>query len=108
MKYERQQLFIAGKRHSTPETFLSVDPSCNKPLAEICKADKSTIHAAVEAGKRAFPSWSATPPIERSRILLRAVALLRQRNDELARVETHDTGKPFSETSTVDIVTGAD
>jgi betaine-aldehyde dehydrogenase len=36
------------------------------------------------------------------------VLLLRQRNDVLARVETLDTGKPFSETSTVDIVTGAD
>ncbi|KAK0925366.1 hypothetical protein LTR57_005017 [Friedmanniomyces endolithicus] len=108
MKYARQQLFIAGKRHSTPETFLSVDPSCDRPLAEICKADKPTVHAAVEAGKRAFPSWSTTPPISRSRILLRAVALLRQRNDDLARIETHDTGKPFSETSTVDIATGAD
>ncbi|KAK0265680.1 hypothetical protein B0A54_02269 [Friedmanniomyces endolithicus] len=108
MKYERQQLFIAGKRHSTSETFLSVDPSCNKPLAEICKADKPAVHAAVEAGKRAFPSWSATPPISRSRILLRAVALLRHRNNDLARIETHDTGKPFSETSTVDIATGAD
>ncbi|KAK8005656.1 aldehyde dehydrogenase [Apiospora arundinis] len=44
----------------------------------------------------------------RARILQRAVVLLRERNDELARVETQDTGKPFSETSTVDIVTGAD
>lgn len=33
---------------------------------------------------------------------------MRSRNDELARIETSDTGKPFSETSTVDIVTGAD
>ena len=46
--------------------------------------------------------------MERSRILLRAVALLRKRNDELALVETHDTGKPFSETSTVDVITGTD
>jgi betaine-aldehyde dehydrogenase len=46
--------------------------------------------------------------MERSRILLKAVALLRKRNDDLALVETHDTGKPFSETSTVDVITGAD
>lgn len=32
--------------------------------------------------------------MERSRILRRAVDLLRQRNDELARLETLDTGKP--------------
>ncbi|MCS6036087.1 aldehyde dehydrogenase family protein [Klebsiella pneumoniae subsp. pneumoniae] len=32
--------------------------------------------------------------MERSRILRRAVDLLRQRNDELARLETLDTGNP--------------
>jgi betaine-aldehyde dehydrogenase len=106
--YEKQSLFIGGKRHHTSETFQTVNPANGKSIADISKADKAAIHSAIEAGKRAFPSWSATPPIERSRILLRAVALLRQRNDELAVIETHDTGKPFSETSTVDIVTGAD
>jgi len=63
---------------------------------------------AIASAKSAFPSWSSTPPIERSRILLRAASLLHEHNDELAKVETLDTGKPFSETSTVDIVTGAD
>ncbi len=46
--------------------------------------------------------------MERSRILRKAVDILRERNDELAALETLDTGKPFSETSAVDIVTGAD
>ncbi|KAK5128320.1 hypothetical protein LTR85_002987 [Meristemomyces frigidus] len=108
LKYDTQPLYIAGAHHTTSQTFQDIDPSCDRPLADICKADKVTIDTAVEAGKRAFPSWSATPPMERSRILLKAVALLRERNDDLARVETHDTGKPFTETSTVDVVTGAD
>ncbi len=34
--------------------------------------------------------------------------ILRKRNDELACLETLDTGKAYSETSSVDIVTGAD
>ena len=106
--YEQQPLYIAGKRHTTSQTFQTINPATDKPLATVCRADQAAVHAAVEAGRRAFPSWSATPPIERSRILLRAVALLRGRNDELAEIETHDTGKPFSETSTVDIITGAD
>ncbi len=46
--------------------------------------------------------------MERSRILRRAVDILRERNDELAALETLDTGKAFSETKYVDIVTGAD
>ena len=46
--------------------------------------------------------------MQRSRILRRAVELLRERNDELAALETRDTGKPIAETKAVDIVTGAD
>lgn len=37
-----------------------------------------------------------------------AVSLLRQRNDELAKIEVLDTGKPWQEASVVDVVTGAD
>lgn len=45
---------------------------------------------------------------ERGRILHRAVAILRERNDELAMLEVLDTGKPIQEADCVDIVTGAD
>jgi len=107
-KYERQPLYYGGKRQTTNETFLDIDPSTDKPLAEICKANKSTVNSAVQAAQAAFQEWSSKYPMERSRILLRAVAILRKRNDELAVIETHDTGKPYSETSTVDVITGTD
>ncbi len=61
--------------------------------------------AAARAGQKA---WAAYTAVERSRVLLNAVAILRARNDELAQLETLDTGKPLSETLYVDIVTGAD
>lgn len=108
VQYEKQALYYGGKRQETSDTFQNIDPSTNKPIADVCKADKAFIDAAVRSARDAFTKWSATPPMERSRILLRAVAILRQRNDELAKIETHDTGKAFSETSTVDVVTGAD
>ncbi|KAF2718135.1 aldehyde dehydrogenase [Polychaeton citri CBS 116435] len=108
MKYQQQPLYINGKPYSTAATFQSIDPSCDQPLAAICKADQSAIETAISSAKVAFKQWSETPAIERSRILLKAVRLLRERNDELAKIETDDTGKPFSETSAVDVVTGAD
>ena len=108
MRYERQPLYYGGKRHTTQDTFHTIDPSCDRPLAEICKADKTAVDAAVKSAQDAFPVWSSMPAIERSRMLLRAVAILRKRNDEIAKTETHDTGKPFSETSAVDVITGAD
>ncbi|KAJ4391502.1 hypothetical protein N0V93_005120 [Gnomoniopsis smithogilvyi] len=103
--------FYSGKvqpSSSSAGTFQTINPSTAKPVATIHTSSPASINAAIASAKQAFPSWSTTPPIERSRILHRAVALLRTHNDALARIETLDTGKPFSETSTVDIVTGAD
>jgi betaine-aldehyde dehydrogenase len=111
MKLVERHTFYAGKPQSSAfskDTFKSINPSTGKPICTIHSSSPSSIDAAIASAKAAFPSWSSTPPIERARILHKAVSLLRSRNDELAKVETLDTGKPISETSTVDIVTGAD
>ncbi|RAL68416.1 hypothetical protein DID88_007147 [Monilinia fructigena] len=108
--YAEQQLYYDGKvqQATSREAFTTVNPATGKPLADVQKASQSDIDSAVASARKAFPSWSQTPPIVRSRILLKAVQILRERNDEIAKVETHDTGKAYSETSVVDVVTGAD
>jgi betaine-aldehyde dehydrogenase len=111
MKLPERHTFFGGKPQpssTSSDTFKSVDPSTGKPVCTINASSQSSINSAISSAKSAFPSWSSTPPIERARILHKAVSLLRSRNDELAKIETLDTGKPFSETSTVDVVTGAD
>ncbi len=77
-------------------------------LATVQAAGREDVDRAVESALAWAKIWAAMTAMERSRILRRAVDLLRQRNDELARLETLDTGKPLSETAAVDIVTGAD
>ncbi|KAI4198833.1 MAG: hypothetical protein LQ346_002681 [Caloplaca aetnensis] len=107
--YPPRHIYYDGKiQMASGPVFRSIDPSTAQPLADIHEASESDVDDAIESAKRAFSSWSRTPPIARARILLRAVQLLRDRNDEIAKTETQDTGKPFSETSTVDVVTGAD
>ncbi|PNY25590.1 NAD/NADP-dependent betaine aldehyde dehydrogenase [Tolypocladium capitatum] len=93
---------------SSSSTFTSIDPTTAKPLATIYTTTPSQLDAAVASAHAAFPSWSQMPPPRRAAILLRAAAILRRRNDELALTETLDTGKAWSETSVVDVVTGAD
>ncbi|KAI1395427.1 aldehyde dehydrogenase [Hypoxylon fuscum] len=103
--------FYAGKPQPSATSsghFESIDPSNGNSICKIYTSSTESIDAAISSAEKAFPSWSSTPPIERARILQKAVALLRQHNDALARIETFDTGKPYSETSVVDIVTGAD
>ncbi|RKR02637.1 betaine aldehyde dehydrogenase [Kushneria sinocarnis] len=109
-EFDRQQLFIGGKRvdATSGKTFNSINPWDGSVLAEIQQAARADVDRAVEAAREGQQAWAAMTAMERSRILNRAVALLRERNDELARVETLDTGKPLSETTVVDIVTGAD
>ncbi|MGA9279074.1 MAG: betaine-aldehyde dehydrogenase [Ilumatobacter sp.] len=90
------------------ETFDAVYPATNRTICVVEQAGDAEIEASVEAAQRGFETWSVMPAIERSRILSRAVAIIRERNDELAALDTLDTGKPIAETTTEDVVTGAD
>ncbi|KAI1373910.1 aldehyde dehydrogenase [Hypoxylon crocopeplum] len=103
--------FYSGQPQPKAESsghYETIDPSNGKPVCRIFNSSPKSVDAAIQSAEAAFPSWSSTPPVERARILQKAVSLLREHNNALARVETQDTGKPYSETSTVDIVTGAD
>ncbi|WP_041757964.1 betaine-aldehyde dehydrogenase [Psychrobacter arcticus] len=89
-------------------TFDSINPVTGEVLSTIQQTTTEQINDAVIAAQKGQKVWAAMTAIERSRILLNAVAILRERNDELAVLETKDTGKAISETKYVDIVTGAD
>ena len=110
MPLTRYQNFVAGQpmANSTGETFEVVNPGTGEVIYEVEVADESVRQAALESAREGFATWSAMTGMERARILNRAVALLRERNDELAKVEVLDTGKPWQEASEVDVNTGAD
>ncbi|SDO87990.1 betaine aldehyde dehydrogenase [Halomonas shengliensis] len=103
-------LYIDGRPvdATAGETFEVVNPYDGSLLARVQQACAADIDAAVAAARRGQREWAAMSGMARGRILQRAVALLRERNDELAELETRNTGKPISETAAVDIVTGAD
>ncbi|MEQ9885467.1 betaine-aldehyde dehydrogenase [Pectobacterium zantedeschiae] len=109
-RYGLQQLYINGTYVDSlgDDTFDAVNPANGDVIACIQSATAADVDRAVSAATAGQKVWAAMTAMERSRILRRAVDILRERNDELALLETHDTGKPLSETRTVDIVTGAD
>ena len=90
------------------ETIDNINPANGEPVCRIELADEAVVEAAVEAAKRGFEVWKNTPSFERGRVLMRAAALLRARNDELAKIEMTDTGKPISESLAVDIESAAE
>jgi betaine-aldehyde dehydrogenase len=90
------------------ERFASINPATGEVLGHVVAAGSAQVNAAVAAAKQAQPAWAAMTGAERARILHRAAALLRSRNEELAQLETRDTGKPIQETRVVDVASGAD
>lgn len=108
--YPEQQLYIHGRRVNATSgtTFSSINPANGEILANVQRASKADVDAAVKSAAVGQKIWAAFTAVERSRVLYRAVVLLRERNDELALLETQDTGKALSETKFVDIVSGAD
>lgn len=107
---DMKSLYIDGSacNATSGESFTTYNPANGEPLATIGQASPQDLERAIESAKQGFKVWSAMTPMERSRILLKAVAILRERNDELAALEVADTGKPLQEAIEVDIVTGAD
>ncbi|OGH55737.1 MAG: hypothetical protein A3G34_01075 [Candidatus Lindowbacteria bacterium RIFCSPLOWO2_12_FULL_62_27] len=73
------------------------DPSNGNIVA---KAPASTLRdakAAIEAARRAFPAWKATPPMVRARIVLRAFQIAEARKEDLARIMAIEGGKILSD-----------
>lgn len=104
------QSFIAGEyqANASGETFDVINPATGQLAYRVEQADQALIDRAVVSSRTGFKAWAAMTGMERGRILHRAVATLRERNDELAAIEVGDTGKPWQEAVAVDIATGAD
>ena len=109
-RFEDQKLYIGGAYvdASSADSFQSINPANGEVLANVQRASQEDVERAVLSAEQGQKVWAAMTAMQRSRILRRAVEILRERNDQLAELETLDTGKPLSETRYVDIVTGAD
>ena len=88
--------------------FDDIDPATGKVCAQVPDSDQRDVAHAVEAAGAAFPGWSRTPAAERSQLLLRLAGLIEQHLDELATLESIDTGKPLAVARSVDIPRAVD
>ncbi|MBF8184755.1 NAD-dependent succinate-semialdehyde dehydrogenase [Nonomuraea sp. K274] len=94
-----KQLFINGKWTDASQgaTFEVLDPSTGKVLCAVSDASPEDGMAALEAAAAAQAAFAATPPRERSDMLMRAFRLLHERIDTLALLMTLEMGKPLAE-----------
>jgi len=94
------QLLIAGKAvdAASGETFTAYNPATNQPVAQVAKAGKEDVDRAVAAARKAFDEgpWPRMSPYERGRIIQKLADRIRERSDELAALESLNTGKPIT------------
>jgi acyl-CoA reductase-like NAD-dependent aldehyde dehydrogenase len=80
-------------------TFVVSNPASGEHLYDVAHATAADVDAAVTAARAAFDDrrWRGTRPRDRARVLNRAAALLAERIDEYARLETLQIGRPLRE-----------
>lgn len=73
-----------------------LDPATGSFLARIADAGEAGVDAAVAAGERAFLAWRRTPARERGAIVAELARRIAEHAEELARLDTLDTGNPIT------------
>ncbi|MDT4816808.1 Phenylacetaldehyde dehydrogenase [compost metagenome] len=87
-------LFIEGRSvRSTGESNAVIDPATGQVIAHVREANSAEIDQAVASARKGFLRWASTSPAERGQKLHRLADLLEQHSEELAQIETLQSGK---------------
>ena len=101
----RYQLFINGEFVDalSGETLATLNPHDNSVIAQVAMAGHADVDLAVKAAQQAFPAWSRMQAADRGRILLKLADLIEANGEELARLESLDTGHPIRDCRMLDV-----
>ena len=103
----RSELYIDGKFAPAADerTFASISPRDGSVIASVARGDALDIDRAVRAARAAFErgEWALEDPAVRGRVLMRLGELMLERREELAQIESRDTGHPIGDAREVDV-----
>jgi aldehyde dehydrogenase (NAD+) len=101
---DRYGLFVGGEWLEPTETYETISPASEEPLALVGQATPADVGRAVDAARGAFADgWSALPGSERAKYLFRIARILQERSREFAVLESLNGGKPIKESRDVDL-----
>ena len=78
---------IDGEFRKTKRDLPVVNPATEEEIGRLPHADKGDLDDALAAAESGFKIWSRTPPVERATVLVKAAALMRQRQEEIAAAD---------------------
>ncbi len=106
IQYPDLGLYIGGQWKKAPGQPV-LNPADESVLGTVPTATQSDLDAALSVAAQGFKVWSRTSPLKRSEIILKAVALMRQRVEEMAVAMTLEQGKPIAQ-SRLEILRGCE
>ena len=91
---------VGGEPLTTAASFDVLDPASGERIAAVARCGPAEVDQAVSAAREAHERiWRRTLPSARSAALLALAELIRRDHQELARLESEDTGKPLRQAS---------
>ena len=105
--YPELKLYIDGQWRVTRETIPVLNPATEEVLGHLPHAQKSDLKDAIVAAEKGFEIWRKTPPRKRSDIILRAAAIIRENQEEIAQSITAEHGKPLAQ-ARLEVIRGAE
>jgi acyl-CoA reductase-like NAD-dependent aldehyde dehydrogenase len=101
----QDRLFIDGEFVDALDgaRFGTIDPHDGSVIAEVAQAGPADVDRAVAAATAAFPAWARMQASARGRLLLRLADLIEANTDELATLESLDTGHPIRDSRSLDV-----
>jgi 4-(gamma-glutamylamino)butanal dehydrogenase len=87
------------------ETFATLNPATGAELARVAACGRADVDLAVERARAAFEDgrWRGLSPAERKAVLLAFAGLVERHSQDLAVLESLDSGKPVGECATIDV-----
>jgi len=95
--YPDLHLYIDGKWRKTASDLPVLNPATEEEIGRLPHADRGDLDDALEAAGKGFRIWSRVAPVERAKVLLKAAAIMRERQDEIAAAITAEHGKPLAQ-----------
>ncbi|MCD1287474.1 MAG: aldehyde dehydrogenase family protein [Brevibacterium sp.] len=89
--------FIGGRHVPSLTTYANIDPATGDHLGDVSRGGADEVDRAVKAAARAQQEWKRSSPEQRSKLLVATAEVVRANRDELARLESEDTGKPLTQ-----------
>ncbi|MGO3072072.1 MAG: aldehyde dehydrogenase family protein [Brevibacterium linens] len=89
--------FIGGRHVPSLLTYANIDPATGGQLGDIARAGADEVDRAVRVAAKAQQEWKRSSPEQRSRLLIATAAVITANRDDLARIESEDTGKPLTQ-----------